>query len=136
MGKDCIFCRIAAGEVAAEVVHQSPSTIAILDTHPAARGHTMVIPRTHAPTLVDLDDDSVGDVFRTVKLMMRRIEDALHPIAFNVGWNHGAAAGQHVFHLHIHILPRYREAGRGVQVLGEGTDRPELTKVAELIRGA
>ncbi|HZA49900.1 MAG TPA: HIT family protein [Myxococcaceae bacterium] len=136
MAKDCIFCRIAAGELDAHRVYESPNAVAILDTHPAARGHTMVIPRAHAPTLVDLDDDAVGEVFRTVKLVMRRIQDVLHPIAFNVGWNHGAAAGQHVFHLHVHVLPRYREAGRGVQALGEGTDRHELASLAESLRKA
>ena len=136
MAKDCIFCRIAAGELDAHRVYESPNAVAILDTHPAARGHTMVIPRAHAPTLVDLDDDSVGEVFRAVKLVMRRIEEVLHPIAFNVGWNHGAAAGQHVFHLHVHVLPRYREAGRGVQALGEGTDRHELASLAESLRKA
>jgi histidine triad (HIT) family protein len=136
MAKDCIFCRIAAGELEAELVHESPGAIAFLDKHPTARGHTMVVPRPHAPTLIDLDDDSVAELFSAVKGVMRRIEDALHPIAFNVGWNHGAAAGQHVFHLHVHILPRYREVGRGVQVLGEGTDRLDFAQLADVIRRA
>jgi histidine triad (HIT) family protein len=135
MAMDCIFCRIATGELETELVYESPGAIAFLDKHPAARGHVLVVPRSHAPTLVDLDDDSVGEVFRGVKVVMRKIEDALHPIAFNVGWNHGAPAGQQVFHLHVHILPRYREAGRGVQSLGEGTDRVDFAKLAELIRG-
>ena len=61
---------------------------------------------------------------------------ALRPLAFNVGWNHGRAAGQHVPHLHVHVLPRYADGGRGIQLLGTGGDRTELAQVAAAIRGA
>jgi histidine triad (HIT) family protein len=132
----CPFCRIAAGEVAAELVHEAPGAIAFLDAHPSARGHVLVVPRAHAPTLLDLDDAAVGDLFRAVKDVQRKVLAALRPAGFNVGWNHGRAAGQAVLHLHVHVLPRYGEPGRGVQSLGPGGDRGRLAELAAAIRGA
>jgi histidine triad (HIT) family protein len=130
----CIFCDVVAGTAGAEIVHESPSAIAFLDKFPAARGHTMVVPRAHASTLLELDDGAVGDLFRTVKSVMRKVAGALQPAGMNVGWNHGKAAGQHVFHLHVHVLPRYAPGGRGVQLLGEGTEPVDLADVARRIR--
>lgn len=134
--RDCIFCEIVAGRTAAEVVFEAPGALAFLDKYPSARGHTLVIPRAHAPTLLELADDAVGDLFRAVKAVTARIRDGLGPLGFNIGWNHGAAAGQHVFHLHVHILPRYEAGGRGVQSLGGGGGRANLSEVAAAIRGA
>jgi histidine triad (HIT) family protein len=132
----CIFCQIVAGEVAAEIVHQTPGAVAFLDVFPAARGHVLVVPRVHAPTLVDLDDRALADLFLAVKEVQRKVRDALSPLGMNVGWNHGRPAGQHVFHLHVHVLPRYQEGGRGIQVMGTGGDRAEIPALAAALRGA
>ncbi|HUL59780.1 MAG TPA: HIT family protein [Anaeromyxobacteraceae bacterium] len=133
---DCIFCRIAAGAAKAEIVHETPDAVAFLDAHPAARGHAMVIPRVHAASLLDLDGPAVAGLFQAVKEVMGKVVAALRPAGMNVGWNHGRAAGQHVFHLHVHVLPRYAEGGRGVQLLGEGGDRGDLAEVAAALRRA
>ncbi len=133
---DCIFCRIVQGAARAEVVWESPEAIAFLDRVPAARGHTMIVPRVHAPTLLDLDDAAVGALFLGVKAVTRKVVDALRPAGLNVGWNHGAAAGQHVPHLHVHVIPRFADGGRGIQLLGQGGDRGSLAEVAAAIRGA
>jgi histidine triad (HIT) family protein len=136
MSDDCIFCRILAGQIPAERVYESPGAVAFLDVMQASRGHTLVVPRVHAPTLLDLDDPSAAELFRAVKAVMGKIGRALAPQAFNVGWNHGAAAGQHVFHLHVHVLPRFAPGGRGVQALGDGGDRSQLAAVAAAIRAS
>ena len=133
---ECIFCRIAAGAIAAEVVHEAPGALAFLDKYPSARGHTLVIPRVHAPTLLELEDEDVVELFRTVKAVTRNVQAALGPAGFNIGWNHGAAAGQHVFHLHVHILPRYGEGGRGIQSVGTGGGQGNLAEIAAAIRAA
>lgn len=133
---ECPFCRIVAGTAPAEVVHAGPDAVAFLDASPSARGHVLVIPRTHAPTLLDLPDAEVGALFRTVKAVQRRLEAAFRPAGFNVGWNHGHAAGQRVGHLHVHVLPRYADGGLGVQALGRGGSRSELAQVAAAIRAA
>jgi histidine triad (HIT) family protein len=134
--ESCLFCRIVADPTTAHVVHESAGALAFLDAFPAARPHVLVIPRLHAPTLLDLDDAAVGDLFRAVKVVQQRVQSAFQPKGFNVGWNHGRAAGQHVYHLHVHILPRYSDGGPGVQALGAGGDRSELAALAATLRSA
>ena len=131
---DCIFCEIIAGRIPAEIVHEAPSAVALLDAFPAARGHVLVVPRTHAPTLLDLDDRAIGEFFSVVKTVQRRVVKALRPMGMNVGWNHGKPAGQHVLHLHVHLMPRFEEGGRGIQQVGTGGDRADLPAVAAAIR--
>jgi histidine triad (HIT) family protein len=133
---DCIFCKVVSGELQANLVYESPGAVAFLDKHPSARGHTLVIPRHHAPTLLDLPDENVEGLFRAVKEVQAKVARALEPNAFHVGWNHGRAAGQHVFHLHVHVLPHYGSPGYGIQAMGEGAARMDLAAVAEAIRKA
>lgn len=129
----CIFCDVAARRIEAEVVFESAGAVAFVDRYPAARGHVLVIPRTHAATLIDLPDEAVEGLFLAVKEVMRKVSAALGPAAMHVGWNHGRDAGQRVFHLHVHVLPR-QHPGRGVQALGEGGGA--LPEDAEAIRKA
>ena len=131
---DCIFCEILAGRIAAEVVHEGPGAVAFLDVFPAARGHVLVVPRIHAPTLLDLDGAAVGELFLAVQAVQAKVQRALRPVGMNVGWNHGRAAGQHVHHLHVHVIPRFEDGGRGIQMMGTGGDRTELPTVAAAIR--
>lgn len=132
---ECIFCKIVAGELGAETVLETEDAVAFLDRYPAARGHVVVIPRIHAATLPELPDEAVGGLFRAVKTAMRKVSDALRPVGMHVGWNHGKGAGQHVFHLHVHLLPR-QQPGRGVQLLGEGAEPGSLAELAAAIRSA
>jgi histidine triad (HIT) family protein len=140
MGDECIFCKIIDGKIPAERVYESAGALAFLDLMQASRGHTLVVPRVHAPTLPELPEEATAELFRAVKAVMGKIDRALSPLAFNVGWNHGLAAGQHVFHLHVHLIPRYTPGGPGVQALGisegDGGDRQALAMLGEAIRGA
>jgi histidine triad (HIT) family protein len=133
---ECLFCQIVTGARSAAVVHETAGAIAFLDVFPAARGHVLVVPRVHAPTLLDLGDEHVGELFTAVKAVQQKVQDALQPVGMNVGWNHGRAAGQHVHHLHVHVLPRYEAGGRGIQVMGMGGDGKELAALAAAIRAA
>jgi histidine triad (HIT) family protein len=132
----CLFCRIVAGEVPANVVHEDEGAVAFLDAFPAARPHVLVVPRLHAANLLELPDEALGPLFRTVKQVQQKVERAFRPLGMNVGWNHGQAAGQHVFHLHVHLLPRYADGGRGIQAMGAGGDPAELAALAATLRGA
>jgi histidine triad (HIT) family protein len=133
---DCIFCKIVAETLNAEVVFDNPEAVAFLDKHPVTRGHVVVIPKVHSATLTELPDEQVGGLFLAVKSVMRKVTSALHPLAMNVGWNHGREAGQHVLHLHVHVLPRFSGGGMGVQALGEGVERLDFAELAEVIRKA
>ncbi|HYQ80757.1 MAG TPA: HIT domain-containing protein [Anaeromyxobacteraceae bacterium] len=133
---ECLFCQIVAGARRAEVVFETPATVAFLDRFPVARGHTLVVPRQHAATLLQLDDGAAGALFGSVVEVVEKLAESLHPAGFNVGWNHGAAAGQHVFHLHVHVLPRFSPGGSGVQAIGEGgAATVSLGEIAAIIRG-
>jgi len=132
----CLFCQIAGGIRPAEVVYQSSSAVAFLDRFPTARGHTLVVPRQHAPSLLQLDEGAAGALFGSVVEVLERLEGALHPAGFNIGWNQGAVAGQTIFHLHVHVMPRFGGGGAGVQAVGEGSPREPLEQIAEGIRRA
>lgn len=131
----CLFCQIVAGTRPAEIVFESASTVAFLDRFPTARGHTLVVPKQHAPTLLQLDDGAAGALFGSVVEVVGRLAETLHPAGFNVGWNHGTVAGQHVFHFHVHILPRFHGGGCGIQAIGEGAPGGPPEETAEIIRG-
>ncbi len=105
---DCLFCKIANKEIDAETVYEDAQTLAFLDIHPRAAGHTIVIPKMHRETLTDLKEEELAPLLRAVRKVMELLSKALHPDGFTVGVNHGTAAGQEVAHLHVHVLPRFR----------------------------
>jgi histidine triad (HIT) family protein len=132
---DCIFCKITAHEIPAHLVYENDQVLAFLDIHPASRGHTMVIPKVHAERLDQLDDRHIGPLFQGVKRVMALLERALKPGGLNVGWNHGWAAGQHVNHLHVHLIPRYAgDGGGGIQSLIRSSAKEDLASIAAQIR--
>lgn len=132
---ECIFCDIVARRLEAEIVLETEAAMAFLDRYPAARGHVVVIPKVHAATLPELPDEAVGGLFLAVRTAMRKVSEALRPVGMHVGWNHGRGAGQHVLHLHVHLLPR-QHPGRGVQLLGEGAEPGLLAELADALRKA
>ena len=107
----CLFCKIANKEIPSHIVYEDDHTLAFLDIHPHAKGHTVVIPKIHAETLFDMNDELLGHYLLGVKRAMERIEAVLHPDGYNVGWNQSPAAGQVVPHLHVHIFPRWEGDG-------------------------
>ncbi len=104
----CIFCDIVAGRAPAYKVYEDEQTVAFLDLFPLTRGHTLVIPKRHGARLTDYAPEELAAVLRTLETMCRRAE-RLAP-DYNVGLNAGATAGQIVFHLHFHLIPRYGES--------------------------
>jgi histidine triad (HIT) family protein len=111
--KDCVFCQIIDGRIPHYGVYEDSHTMAFLDIHPLAKGHTVVIPRVHAETVQDLDEELMGHVMRAVNATMQRVNTVLSPDGYTVGWNHGEAGGQVVPHLHIHVIPRWSGDGGG-----------------------
>ena len=104
---DCIFCRIIAGEIPSHKVYEDSETLAFLDINPAARGHTLIIPRQHASDLFDVTPDSACAVMRATQRVARIVRSVLQPDGINVLQNNGAASGQAVFHYHVHVIPRW-----------------------------
>ncbi len=111
--QDCIFCKIIKGEIPNYRVYEDNKVLAFLDINPHAKGHTVVIPKVHAETLLDLNEELIGPLFKGVKIVQEKLDQVLQPEGYNLGINHGEMAGQAIPHLHIHILPRYLGDGGG-----------------------
>ncbi|QHS16612.1 HIT family protein [Halopenitus persicus] len=138
MSDDCIFCSIVDGDIPARTVAETDDVLAFLDANPLARGHTLVIPKAHHEHVGDLPADLSGAVFDVVAELTPRVQAAVDADGANVGINDGAAAGQEVPHVHVHIVPRFEGDG-GAPIHAVAGERPdldddELDAVAEAIR--
>lgn len=136
----CVFCKIARREAPASVVDEDAATLAFLDIVPLTPGHTLIIPKAHAARLADLPPDAGGRIFE----MGRRVSAGLYRSGLrcegvNFHLADGAVAGQEVFHVHLHVFPRFEGDGfhlRPGPRYGERPPREELDRVAEGIRRA
>ena len=108
---ECLFCKIANKEIAADVVYEDGKTAAFLDINPRAPGHTMVISKTHSRNILDLNDEEIAPLFLTLKRVTAMIDESLKPDGFTIGANHGSVSGQVVDHLHVHVIPRWKGDG-------------------------
>jgi histidine triad (HIT) family protein len=131
---DCIFCRIVAGEVPCHRVYEDEDVLVFMDLFPAARGHTLVVPRAHHESIFEISDEAVRAVASAARRVARAIGVALGPDGLNVTQASGAAAGQTVPHYHVHLLPR----SQGQRLSFHGTERgdpEELAALAQAIAG-
>lgn len=117
---DCIFCAIVAQPSSAAIVYEDPDTLAFLDIHPVAEGHTLVIPKAHVRTLFDLDDHTGGALMRAMRIVANALRTSGLAEGLNVLQSNEAIGGQEVFHLHFHLIPR--RANDGIMVRA-GRDR-------------
>jgi histidine triad (HIT) family protein len=106
---NCIFCKIVAGELPATIVDEDERTIAFMDIAPATRGHALVIPRTHSRDIIEATPEDLAATIVAAQRLSRRVHDRLGADGVNLLNSCGAAAWQTVFHLHIHVIPRYRD---------------------------
>lgn len=111
---DCIFCKIANGEIPAATVYEDEDFRVILDLGPASKGHSLILPKEHAANLYELPDETAAKAMLLAKKMGVKMKDALHCDGLNVVQNNGEAAGQTVFHFHMHLIPRYEKDHVGV----------------------
>lgn len=105
--EDCIFCKIAAGEIPSKTLYEDESFRVILDISPASKGHAIILPKNHAANLYELSDEDASRILVVAKKVATVMQDILHCDGLNVLQNNGEAAGQSVFHLHVHLIPRY-----------------------------
>ena len=106
-----IFRRIVLGEIPSYKIYEDADTYAFLDISPAAPGHTLVICKSEVPSLYDLSDHDLCATARTTQRVARVLRDVLAPDGINIVQNNGAAAGQTVFHYHVHLIPRWENDG-------------------------
>ena len=131
----CVFCKIVRGELPAVKVHEDERTLTFMDIQPASPGHMLVIPKTHAPNLLEIAESELFVVAATAQRIARAVQKALAPDGIRIVQTNGAAAGQSVFHYHVHIIPM--QAGQRVGAHGRERANPEALKaLAAQIREA
>ncbi len=109
--RDCVFCRIAAGRSRAVKVCETPGVLAFLDIAPVNYGHTLVIPKVHYQNLLDLPDEVWMEMGQVARRVAQALKDVFYAQGINLGMNNFEAAGQVVFHAHLHVIPRYFSDG-------------------------
>ena len=107
---DCIFCKIAAGEIPSRKIYEDKDLIAIMDLSPTSKGHSLIIPKEHYTNIYDIDEEIAGKVMKTAKKLATKMTVALNCDGFNLLQNNGETAGQTMFHFHMHLIPRYEDA--------------------------
>jgi histidine triad (HIT) family protein len=131
---DCIFCKIVAGEIPAQIVDEDERTIAFMDINPATRGHLLVIPREHAKDLLEIDPEDLAATARAAQRMARRASERLNPAGVNLINSCGAAAWQTVFHFHVHVIPRYEDDPMKLPWTPAPGDSDEIEAAAQTLR--
>src|SRR5471032_149062 len=104
---DCLFCKIVAGQIPAQIVAESGAALAFADINPATRGHTLVIPKRHAADIHEIFGTDLSACALLAKEVAARVLERLDAVGVNVLHSAGSAAWQTVFHFHIHVIPRY-----------------------------
>ena len=121
--ENCLFCKLAGGEIPTATLYEDEDFRVILDANPAAKGHALIIPKEHYANLYELDDELAGKVLVLAKKMITKLTDILGCDGYNIVQNNGEAAGQTVFHFHMHLIPRFKDDGVGVTwKMGELTE--------------
>lgn len=133
----CIFCRIAAGEIPAEIVAQDADTVAFLDVTPLADGHAVVIPRAHAATVEELEPARNAALFAAVRRLAGAVRTAVGAAGTTIGINNGGATGQTIPHVHVHVVPRWPQDGAGsIHTIFQAGARRPIAEVGKEIRKA
>lgn len=111
---NCIFCKIANGEIPSRTVYEDEDFRAILDLGPATKGHTLILPKDHAANLYELPDDVAAKVLPVAKKVASILKEKLGCAGLNLVQNNGEIAGQTVMHFHLHVIPRYEGDGQNI----------------------
>ena len=113
--ENCIFCKIANGEITSATLYEDEDFRVILDLGPASKGHALILPKTHAANIYEISDEIAAKAMVLAKKMASKLTEVLNCDGFNIVQNNGEAAGQTVFHFHMHLIPRYKNDGVGIQ---------------------
>lgn len=106
---NCIFCKIAAGDIPSATIYEDNDFRVILDIEPASKGHVLILPKEHYANLYELSDELAAKALIVAKKVITKMTDILGCDGYNLVQNNGEVAGQTVFHFHIHLIPRYKE---------------------------
>lgn len=130
---DCIFCNIIAGRIPCALVYEDDAVIAFLDINPIAKGHTLIAPKGHYPTLLDVPADTGEPLLKALRLVGGAVYSHMGAGGFNIVQNNFGPAGQMVFHSHWHIIPRFEKDGLADWPSGAYRDTAEMQELARAV---
>lgn len=131
---NCIFCKIANGEIPSRTIEENEMLRVVLDVGPATRGHALILPKEHYRNLYDLPEEVAAEAVKMAKKVALKMKDKLNCDGVNIVQNNEEAAGQTVFHFHMHVIPRYVDDG---QIIGWKPGQPtaeEMDAVVEALK--
>ena len=131
--ENCIFCKIANGEIPSNTLYEDEKYRVILDLGPATKGHALILPKEHYADLYELPEESCGEVLKIAKKMAVRMKEKLGCTGLNLVQNNGESAGQTVRHFHVHLIPRYDDGSRIVSWTPGKPSEEELAQVRDMI---
>jgi histidine triad (HIT) family protein len=137
--EECLFCKIAGGEIPSDKVYEDSKFLAFLDINPRNPGHTLVIPKKHYETILDMPDGELGDLLLMVKKVASAVKESMKADGISVGQSNGRAAGQVIPHVHFHVIPRYLSEGPpGLESIVPVKKLPPETikKAAEMVKAS
>ena len=109
--ENCIFCKLANGDIPTNIIYEDDMFAVILDASPATKGHALILPKEHAANIYELSEETASRIFVLAKKMAAKMTELLKCDGFNIIQNNGEVAGQTVFHFHMHLIPRYKGDG-------------------------
>lgn len=131
--EDCIFCKIANGEIPSNTIYEDERFRVILDLGAATKGHALVLPKEHADNLYELSEEYAAEVLPVAKKVAAKMKTNLRCDGLNLVQNNGEAAGQTVMHFHLHMIPRYENDGQAIQWTPGEPTQEELEAVMRQI---
>ena len=133
--ENCIFCKIAAGEIPSKTIYEDEDFKVILDLGPATKGHALIIPKSHADNLFELPEGIASKVMVLAKKLGTQMKENLKADGLNLLQNNGEAAGQTVMHFHLHLIPRYENDGQHITGDSKEVTQEELEEIRKIIVG-
>ena len=133
--ENCIFCKIAAGEIPSKTIYEDEEFKVILDLGPATKGHALILPKSHAANLFELPEDTASKVMVLAKKLGKQMKGNLKADGLNLLQNNGEAAGQTVSHFHLHLIPRYENDGQHITGDSKEVTQEELEEIRKIIVG-
>lgn len=131
---DCIFCKIANGEIPSATVYEDSICRVILDVNPANKGHALIIPKEHFDNIYSMDAETAAKIFTIATEVAKAQKAELNPDGLNILQNNGEAAGQTVFHFHMHLVPRYIKDNVTMTWIPGKADTEELSVLSKALR--
>lgn len=131
--ENCIFCKIAGGEIPSRTIYEDGEFRVILDLAPATKGHALILPKNHFKNLYELSDETAAKVLPLAKKMANAMTQKLGCDGFNIVQNNNEIAGQTVFHFHVHLIPRYNDDGQNLVMKPTEMTDAELDAVKNLL---